>query len=90
MTDIHVIEEKPIVNRSLAKSMGMKVYFTGKRCINGHLSEKITANGSCVECRNKKFGPSYILEYNRNYKSIVRSRIEYRQEENRKNRIYAK
>jgi 5-methylcytosine-specific restriction endonuclease McrA len=41
----------PIVTRAQAKAVGLKHYFTGKLCKHGHLSERITRDGSCPPCR---------------------------------------
>jgi len=38
------------VKRKEAFEKGAKRYFTGKRCINGHLSERYTTNRCCIEC----------------------------------------
>lgn len=38
------------VTRSEAKARGLKRYFTGGHCMRGHLAERITSNGKCIEC----------------------------------------
>lgn len=43
-----------IITRKEAKLAGLNKYFTGERCINGHLTERYTASGSCSECINGK------------------------------------
>lgn len=40
-----------IISRAEAKARGLKKYFTGKQCRNGHLSEKYVESG-CVDCVN--------------------------------------
>jgi hypothetical protein len=40
----------PIVSRQEAKKSGLKNYFTGKRCINGHLTQRNTKNKKCHYC----------------------------------------
>jgi 5-methylcytosine-specific restriction endonuclease McrA len=37
--------------RAEAKAIGLKTYFTGKPCKNGHVAERFTGCGSCVECK---------------------------------------
>jgi hypothetical protein len=32
---------------------GEKYYFTGKPCVNGHISKRTTLGGKCVECREE-------------------------------------
>lgn len=39
-----------IISRKEAKALHLATYFTGKPCKSGHLSEKKTSNGSCLEC----------------------------------------
>jgi len=41
-----------IISRKEAKERGLKRYFTGKPCKNGHVSERYVGSG-CVECYNK-------------------------------------
>ena len=43
-----------IITRKEAKLAGLNKYFTGERCVNGHLAERYTASGSCSECINGK------------------------------------
>lgn len=39
-----------IVTFEEAKEKGLKRYFTGKECRNGHLGERLVSNKHCVEC----------------------------------------
>ena len=39
-----------IISRAEAKALGIKKYFTGKPCINGHIAERYTAQGRCYAC----------------------------------------
>lgn len=41
------------VSKSEAKTRGLKRYFTGKRCIHGHVSERYVSTGACVGCDQK-------------------------------------
>lgn len=38
------------INQSDAKLLGLKRFTTGKKCVNGHVSERRTSNGSCLKC----------------------------------------
>jgi hypothetical protein len=38
------------MKRKEAKAQGLDKYNTGKPCRNGHLSDRYTLNGTCVEC----------------------------------------
>lgn len=53
-----------IVSRQDAKRLGLPRYFTGKPCINGHISERYP-HGSCVECAS---------DYQKNNKEWVKQR----------------
>ena len=39
-----------IISRKEAASKNLKYYFTGRVCINGHLSERLVSTRSCIEC----------------------------------------
>lgn len=39
-----------IITRKEAKEKGLKRYFTGKACKNGHIAERLVCNKTCVEC----------------------------------------
>lgn len=39
-----------IVTRSQAIIRGMKRYFSGRKCIRGHMGDRYTSGGRCVEC----------------------------------------
>lgn len=41
-----------ILERKLAISLGLRTYFTGRPCKNGHISYRYTEPGSCAECVN--------------------------------------
>jgi hypothetical protein len=44
--------ERKIVSRSEAKEQGLKRYFTGVPCCNGHLSNRQVSDRNCCECKN--------------------------------------
>ncbi|WP_430229660.1 HNH endonuclease [Paraburkholderia tropica] len=39
-----------IISRAEAKAAALKRYFLGTPCKHGHLAERLTVNGSCLEC----------------------------------------
>ena len=39
-----------IVDRPFAHDMELPRFYTGKRCRFGHLAERYTTSGNCVEC----------------------------------------
>ena len=81
-----------IISRAKAKAQGLKRYFTGKPCKQGHTVERNTASGHCMECdrvRANEFrinNPEVISErgaryYKENIES-VRTRVKsYQQTE---------
>ncbi|KKL83296.1 hypothetical protein LCGC14_1976200 [marine sediment metagenome] len=42
-----------IIKRKEAKDKGLKGYFTGNTCKQGHIAERQTSNGCCRSCINK-------------------------------------
>lgn len=48
-----------IISRKQAKELGLKYYFTGKPCKHGHITERLTCNGDCVECRRDRVKSHY-------------------------------
>lgn len=59
------------ITRAAAKERGLLRYFTGKPCKHGHVSERVTVNGTCYECQKditRKYAaahPETIQEKNR-------------------------
>jgi hypothetical protein len=49
--------------RMQAARDGRKHYSTGMPCINGHISERYTANGNCIECsKNSQREKNFIIK----------------------------
>ena len=46
-------EERSIISRAEAKARGLKKYFTGQKCAQGHLSERKVNDLGCIECGHK-------------------------------------
>ena len=42
--------EMTIMKRREAREKGLKYYFTGKPCKHGHMSQRRTSTGQCIEC----------------------------------------
>lgn len=51
-----------IISRKEALARGLKFYFTGKPCSNGHLCERDVAEWRCIECRRAKANRKYRRE----------------------------
>ena len=70
-----------IITRAEARVQGLIRYFTGKPCKRGHLSERHTSTGNCLECfrvtqRDREQSPerkSYREEWNAKNRERVRS-----------------
>lgn len=44
--------------RYFAKLHGDKFYFTGKACVNNHISKRYTSNKRCVDCADTQRAPA--------------------------------
>jgi 5-methylcytosine-specific restriction endonuclease McrA len=42
-----------IITRAQAKAAGAPKFYTGKPCIRNHLSQRVTSNGSCLQCNSE-------------------------------------
>jgi HNH endonuclease. len=42
-----------IISRKEAKQLGLSLYFTGKLCKNGHISQRKTSGGNCLLCQSE-------------------------------------
>jgi hypothetical protein len=47
-------EPLPIVLRKEVKAAGLRHYFTGEPCCNGHVSPRRTANKACLACHRER------------------------------------
>lgn len=60
----------PVIKKRDAKAQGLKKYFTGKPCKNGHLSERLVSDGHCIECKSentrKRRESGYFRQYQAN------------------------
>lgn len=65
-------------SRSAAKIAGSARYFTGKLCRNGHLTERRTSDGKCVDCAKlqaeklKERHPDYHKQWATKNKESIR------------------
>jgi hypothetical protein len=51
--------QPPILSRQAAIESNSVRYFTGEPCVNGHVAQRYTTNGGCLECvRPVRFGPT--------------------------------
>jgi 5-methylcytosine-specific restriction endonuclease McrA len=43
-----------IISRKEARAQGLKFYFTGKPCVNGHIVKRNVCSESCTQCQREK------------------------------------
>jgi len=67
-----------LITRAEAKAKGLPRYFTGKPCPRGHVTERITANGTCRICSNAMSNTAHKAK-----PDVVRARHRAWQIENR-------
>ena len=48
------MEQTKVIKRLDAKADGLKRYFTGKPCVNGHICERYVADWICVKCKEMR------------------------------------
>ncbi|WP_051053908.1 hypothetical protein [Afipia felis] len=80
-------------SRAEAKRAGSKQYFTGKQCCRGHVANRCTSDGACMECsRIDSLQRYHDNQEERNAKAKVYVRTRYAKDANyRRSRIeYAK
>jgi hypothetical protein len=46
-----------VISRDAARMAGLKRYFTGETCVNGHRAERYVSNTCCVTCVNQSYKP---------------------------------
>lgn len=42
------------ISPKAAKEAGLKTYFTGKPCKNGHVAKRLVSNSTCLSCSNER------------------------------------
>jgi 5-methylcytosine-specific restriction endonuclease McrA len=69
--------EFTLVSRTEARARGLKRYFTGEPCPQGHVCERMVANADCIECMRARNGRRYRdnSEYRR--RALIRMRNNY-------------
>jgi hypothetical protein len=66
---------RKVISRTTAKTTGLNLYFTGKPCKHGHLSERFAA-GNCCRCTeiSAEVNREHLRTYNREYARYLRLR----------------
>ncbi len=67
---------KIIMTRGEARKAGLKRFFSGIRCIHGHLADRSTGTGNCIECHNKRAAKriSLLLKTSERYREYNRQK----------------
>lgn len=60
------IQDKQIILKEQAIASGLKKYFTGNPCVNGHVCDRYISNDFCFECSR---------EYHKKYKENNREKV---------------
>lgn len=79
-------------SQKLAKQLGIKRYFNGRPCPQGHISYRYTASHGCAECaqaRNVRFREENPAEYEARKRRAVENR-EWTAEDSERYRLYRK
>lgn len=63
------------ISRDEAKRLGLKRFYTGVSCRNGHASERFCGNGQCVACRSEKYDKDWAKAYNDAYRENNKSQL---------------
>ncbi|QJB21902.1 glycolate dehydrogenase [Xanthomonas phage FoX3] len=65
-----------IISKAEAKAQGLKRYFTGKPCPNGHVVERQVSGGGCVECTRANAAAWYAANADRHRANAAAWRAE--------------
>ena len=76
------------VSRKEALALGLKRYFTGGMCKNGHIAERLTGSRGCVECKKvfrrasakkaREEGKAWVIDGSRRYQNNNREKCRER------------
>lgn len=68
-----------IITRVEARAAGLKRYYTGEPCVNGHVEERDVALGKCYECRRESNRKWREANPERNRENNRKSCLKYRE-----------
>jgi hypothetical protein len=77
-----------IMTRAQAREAGYSVFFSGDECPQGHIAERYTRSGTCIEC-SKAAGARYMKKYRKTEKYLAYQR-EYQREYQKQRRARLK
>jgi hypothetical protein len=67
-----------IVSYSKARADGLKHYFNGSECVNGHLSLRLVCNRQCIECDKQRKLLVNKFQYQKHKEKRLQKAAEYR------------
>lgn len=69
-----------VIQRSEAKSLGLKFYFTGKACKRGHVAQRQVSDHACTQCRSeyREQHKEAHAQYFREYEAANREKVNAR------------
>ena len=59
------ISDSDVITRRAAFAAGLKHFYTGLECRNGHRAPRLVVTGNCVECRSEAARRWYAQPKNR-------------------------
>ena len=65
---------KRIISRKAAMARGLKRYFTGHACCNGHVTERNVSDRHCVDCNRVRQRLPHYRAYHRRYDKTPKGR----------------
>jgi hypothetical protein len=77
------------MKRREAKALGLSQYNTGKPCPKGHISDRYTGNGNCVQCQrvvNANYVTDKLKEYKKKYYETHKEEISIKNKEKYKSK----
>lgn len=48
-----------VITRDAARAQGLKLFYTGKPCVHGHLLPRFVTSGSCTKCSSPTWRTLY-------------------------------
>jgi hypothetical protein len=73
------VDGKVVVTRQQALAKGLKTFFTGEPCANGHVAERLAKRGECLRCYSEREqDPEYRARQNELKRKRYQDDSEYR------------
>lgn len=79
----------PVMSRDEARAAGLKRYWTGSLCVRGHVSQRYTSSGACVECCMENMAAAAERRVRRDVYGLVEHTVHVHQDDVDKLEAYA-